>query len=50
MATMVEVDRASRYDEPKQSTPAKPEQPRSEPTPTPESARNALQQSMERRW
>jgi hypothetical protein len=44
---MVEVQRASRHDEPKQQQ-SKPTQPPSEPAP--ESARSALQQSMERRW
>jgi hypothetical protein len=50
---MVEVDRAkrhdeqNRYDEPRQSKPT--EQPQA-PVATPESARTALQQSMDRRW
>jgi len=49
MPTMVEVQRTHRHDEPQQQP--KPTQP-NEPTaaPTPESARSALQQSMERRW
>jgi hypothetical protein len=45
---MVEVGPTSRHEEPKQQP--KPAQQSTEPAPTRESARNALQQSMERRW
>ena len=50
MPTMVEAQRSHRHDEPKQQP--KPTQQPTEPTaaPSPESARSALQQSMERRW
>jgi hypothetical protein len=46
MPTMVEAQRSHRHDEPKQQP-----KPTQQPTePTAESARSALQQSMERRW
>jgi hypothetical protein len=47
MPTMVEAQRSHRHDEPKPQP--KPASPQSN-EPAPESARNALQQSMERRW
>jgi hypothetical protein len=50
MSTMVEAQRSHRHDEPTQQP--KPTPQPAEPTaaPSPESARSALQQSMERRW